>query len=316
MNLPLLQVQHLSKQFRIGRHLMHAVRDVSFSLASGKILGLGGESGCGKSTLGKLLMRLIEPTKGSIAFEGQDLWRLNSQEIKSWRSKIQMIFQHPAASLNPCFTVEDTLSESLTIHGLAKGAERAKRLAELLSEVGLTEDYLKRLPHQLSGGQKQRVSIARALAVEPRLLICDEPFASLDVTVQVQIIHLLVRLQREKLLTYVVISHDLSVLRYLTHDLAIMYLGEIVEWGPSAEVYEKPLHPYTQALVSAVLSSDPVKERQRSRIILMGETPSLIRPTQGCPFFFTLSACPAGMQKSEAPLARNQAGPFRGLPQL
>lgn len=281
---PILDIQRLSKHYRLGREIVQAVQDVSFSLMPGEILGLGGESGCGKSTIGKLIMRLIEPTAGALFFEGQNLLH-----IHAWRQNIQMIFQHSSASLNPRFTVEDTLNEPFIIHGLAQGLERAQRLIELLSQVGLSEDYLKRLPHELSGGQKQRIAIARALAVKPRLLICDEPFSALDVSVQAQIINLLARLQREQHLSYLVISHDLSILRYLSHRLAIMYLGQIVEWGPSASVYESPLHPYSQALVSAVLSTDPMKERQRSRVVLKGEVPSLLHKAPGCAFY---ARCP------------------------
>ena len=289
MPIPLLDVQHLSKQFRLGGRILHAVEDVSFSLLPGEILGLGGESGCGKSTVGKLLMRLLEPTAGSIFFDGEELEGSALRRSRAWRRKIQMIFQHPAASLNPRMTVEETLAEPFIIHGLAHGKERLKRLGALLGQVGLSEEYLKRLPHELSGGQKQRIAIARALAVDPLLLICDEPFSALDVSVQAQIINLLAQLQREQHLSYLIISHDLSILRYLTHRLAIMYLGQLMEWGSSTDVYDHPLHPYTQALVSAVLFPDPFKERQRSRIFLKGDIPSLIRPAQGCPFY---SRCP------------------------
>lgn len=289
MTKPLLDIQHLSKQFRLGGKIFHAVQDVSLSLMPGEILGLGGESGCGKSTIGKLLIHLLEPTTGSIFFEGHDLRQLAAGKSRAWRRKIQMIFQHPASSLNPRMTVEETLAEPFIIHDLAKGKERAQRLSTLLTQVGLSEEYLKRLPHELSGGQKQRVAIARALAVQPLFLICDEPFSALDVSVQAQIINLLARLQREQNLAYLIISHDLSILRYLTQRLAIMYLGQLVECGPSTEVYDHPLHPYTQALVSAVLSPDPTKERQRQPIVLKGEVPSLTRPSQGCPFY---ARCP------------------------
>lgn len=289
MTKPLLQVEQLSKQFLVGKQMIPAVKKISFTLAPGEILGLGGESGCGKSTIAKLLMGLMRPTSGSISFNGEDLLKLASQRSQAWRQKIQMIFQHPAASLNPRFTVEEVLAEPFIIHNIAKGADRIKRIVELLNQVGLSEEYRKRLPHELSGGQKQRIAIARALAVEPELLICDEPFSALDVSVQAQIINLLAQLQREKDLGYLVISHDLSILRYLTHRLAIMYAGQFVEWGPSASVYNHPLHPYSQALISAVLSPDPLKERQRSRIVLKGEVPSMLRPTEGCPF---ASRCP------------------------
>lgn len=286
---PLLNVKHLSKKFRMGNRDLWAVQNLSFSLMPGEILGIGGESGCGKSTLAKLLMCLLEPTAGSIQFEGKDLVNLSSRKSSVWRRKMQMIFQHPAASLNPRMTVEKILAEPFIIHGLAKGTDRSIRLAALLAQVGLSEAFLKRLPHELSGGQKQRLAIARALAVEPQLLICDEPFSALDVSVQAQIVNLLARLQRDQNLAYLIISHDLMLLRYLSHRLAIMYLGQIVEWGPSAEVYDHPLHPYTQALVSAVLIPDPLKERQSSHIFLKGEVPSLIPPPKGCPFY---ARCP------------------------
>lgn len=284
MVVPLLEVKHLSKQFRLGKQTLYAVQDVSFSLMPGEILGLGGESGCGKSTIGKLLMHLIKPTAGSISFNGQDMHLLTACHSQAWRRQIQMIFQHPAASLNPRLVVEEILAEPFIIHGVAKGRERATKIAFLLSQVGLSTDYLQRLPHELSGGQKQRVAIARALALEPSLLICDEPFSALDVSIQSQIINLLSQLQRERHLSYLLISHDLSILRYLAHQLAIMYAGHLVEWGPSQEVYYHPLHPYSQALVSAVLCADPFKERQRARIVLKGEISSLTRPSQGCPF--------------------------------
>lgn len=303
MTAPLLEVRHLSKHFRLGKQVIRAVQNVSFSLFPGEIVGLGGESGCGKSTIGKLLMRLVEATSGSIFFEGHDLSRLSSHQARAGRRKMQMIFQHPAASLNPRFTVEETLTEPFIIHGLAQGMERSKRIASLLAQVGLSEDYLKRLPHELSGGQKQRIAIARALAVHPRLLICDEPFSALDVSIQAQIINLLAQLQREQHLAYLIISHDLSILRYLTQRLAIMYLGELVEWGPSTEVYDNPLHPYSQALVSAVLSPDPFKERQRSRIFLKDDLPSHTTPSQGCPFY---ARCPYAQTKCQTvkPLQR------------
>lgn len=296
MTVPLLDVKHLFKQFRLGKQLVRAVQDVSFSLQPGENLGLGGESGCGKSTVGKLLMRLIEPTSGSIVFDGQELSHLTARQSRLWRRKMQMIFQHPAASLNPRMTVEETLAEPFIIHGLAHGTERLKRITDLLAQVGLSEEFLKRLPYELSGGQKQRIAIARALAVHPRLLICDEPFSALDVSVQAQIINLLAQLQREQPLSYLIISHDLSILRYLTHRLAIMYLGQLVEWGPSSEVYDHPLHPYSQALVSAVLSSDPVQERQRSRIFLKDDVASLLRPSEGCPFY---ARCPLALPKCQ-----------------
>ncbi len=297
MTTPLLQIQHLSKKFRLGKQTFYAVRNVSFSLYPGEILGLGGESGCGKSTIGKLLMGLLEPTEGSIFFEGQDIRRLTADQSRIWRRKMQMIFQHPAASLSPRFTVEEILAEPFVVHGLDQGIERSKRLIALLNQVGLSENYLKRLPHELSGGQKQRIAIARALAFNPRLLICDEPFSALDVSVQAQIINLLARLHQEEQLAYLIISHDLSILRYLAQRLAIMYSGEIVEWGPSGEVYEQPLHPYTQALVSAILSTHPLQEHQRSRIFLKDSIPNRSRSAQGCPFY---DRCPQAQTKCQS----------------
>lgn len=285
MNYPLLEVRHLSKQFQLKGKLLQAVQDVSFSLFSGEILGIGGESGCGKSTIGKMLMGLMEPTTGSIVFEGQKLSDLTRQRSQDWRRHIQMVFQHPAASLNPRMSIKETLEEPFLIHSLAKGEEKFKQIRELLLQVGLSEDFLDRMPNELSGGQKQRIAIARALTLKPRLLICDEPFSALDVSVQSQIINLLVKLQREHHLAYLIISHDLSILRYLTQRLIIMYLGQMMECGDSNEVYTNPLHPYSQALVSAVLLPDPSQERNRSHVCVKGDVPSLLAPATGCPFY-------------------------------
>lgn len=285
----LLDVHHLSKKFSLKGHLLHAVQNVSFSLKPGEILGLGGESGCGKSTIGKMLMGLIAPTNGSIFFEGQKLSDLIHQRSQSWRRHIQMIFQHPAASLNPRMNVQEILEEPFLIHRLAKGETRFKQIVKLLEQVGLPKDFLKRMPCELSGGQKQRIAIARTLALEPRLLICDEPFSALDVSIQAQIINLLADLQRKHQLTYLVISHDLSILRYLTHRLAIMYLGQIMEMGSSDEVYHYPLHPYSQALVSAILLPEPQQDCKKTQIFIKGEVPSLIKLSVGCPFY---NRCP------------------------
>lgn len=281
---PLLEVRHLSKYFRLNKQILHAVQDVSFTLSSGEILGIGGESGCGKSTIGKMIMGLLEPTSGSILFEGQELSNLSHQRSQSWRRDIQMIFQHPAASLDPRMNVKEILKEPLIIHRLAKGKDKDDDLVKLLGQVGLSEDFLGRMPHELSGGQKQRIAIARALALQPRLLICDEPFSALDVSVQAQIINLLASLHREHQLSYLIISHDLSILRYLAHRLAIMYMGQLMELGPSNEVYQEPLHPYTQTLVSAVLLPDPSQKRKPSHVFMKKEVPSRMQPSTGCPF--------------------------------
>lgn len=282
---PLLTVQHLTKQFLLKGQLLRAVEDFSLTLSQGEILGIGGESGCGKSTLAKLLMGLMTPTSGSILLKGQNLSHLIKQKSQGWRREIQMIFQHPASSLDPRLTIEKILAEPLIIHGIAKGQELTKRAANLLSQVALSEDYLKRLPHELSGGQKQRIAIARAMALEPQLIICDEPFSALDVSVQAQMINLLTDLHRKKNLSYLIISHDLSILRYLTDNMAIMYLGQMVEYGPSQEVYNHPLHPYSQDLISAVLEPNPEKERLRTQVVVKGEVPGLLNPPKGCPFY-------------------------------
>lgn len=287
--IPLLDVQNVSKQFLLKGQALHALQNFSFTLSHGEILGLGGESGCGKSTVAKLLMGFIQPTSGSIFFNGQNLADLIAQKSHAWRRHIQMIFQHPTASLNPRLTVEKTLAEPFIIHGLAKGKELSNQLITLLSQVGLSEDYLKRLPHELSGGQKQRIAIARALALKPQLLICDEPFSALDVSVQAQLINLLAHLQSEHHLSYLIISHDLSILRYLTHRMAIMYLGQMIEYGISQDVYSDPLHPYSQTLISAVLLTNPWQERQKSHVVIKGEVPSLLHPPSGCPFY---TRCP------------------------
>ena len=297
---PLLEVQHLSKQYCLNRQILHAVDDVSFLLAPGEILGIGGESGSGKSTIGKLLVGLLEPTSGSIFFEGKriaDLMRRHSQE---WRRGIQMIFQHPAASLNPRMKIKEILEEPFLIHDRSINKEkRGELIRELLLQVNLKEELLSRFPHELSGGQKQRIAIARALALKPRLLICDEPFSALDVSVQGQIIDLLIELHRAHQLAYVIISHDLSILRYFTHRLMIMYLGQLVELGPSEEVYTHPLHPYSQALISAVLLPEISQEDSQTKKmteIIQGELSTLSSPIIGCPYY---ERCPYAMKICE-----------------
>lgn len=284
MKPPILRAELLCKEYHLGRKILHAVKNVSLILHKGEILGLGGESGCGKSTLGRLLIQLLKPTRGSIFFEEEEIIRSNGRSER-WRRELQMIFQHPAASLDPRYSIEEVISEPLAIHQKSlRGNERREVVVSLLEQVGLSEEILFRFPAELSGGQKQRVAIARALAAEPSVLIFDEPFSALDVSVQAQIINLLVRLHREKDLSYLVISHDLAVLRYLTHRMLIMYLGEIVEQGPSEEIFDNPLHPYSQALISAVLLPDPVKQKERKLVTMKGEvTPASSIPL-GCPF--------------------------------
>lgn len=289
MTFPLLKIQNLHQEFRVKGRILHALQDFSLTLPQGEILGLGGESGCGKSTAAKLIMGFMPPTRGSIYFEGKNLNALAQQKSQDWRERIQMIFQHPAGSLNPRLTVEETLLEPFIIHDLAKGEERSRRIREILAQVGLTEEELFRFPNELSGGQKQRIAIARAIACQPRLLICDEPFSALDVSVQAQIIELLKKLQIDQGMSYLVISHDLSILHYLAHRMAIMYLGMIVEIGSSSEVYGNPLHPYSQLLIDSVLVPDPIKERKKSVVRIKGDVPSLFSLPTGCPFY---SRCP------------------------
>ncbi len=279
MNDTLLTVKDLSKHFRLGNKIIPAVQSISFTLLRGEILGLGGESGCGKSTLGKLLLRLTEPTKGSVRFENQDVFNLSNKDLKHLRRHMQMIFQHPASSLNPCMTIEEILWEPFHIHGLAS-KEKTPFIEELLNQVGLPTHFAKRLPQELSGGQKQRVAIARALALEPKLIVCDEPFSALDVSVQGQLINLMQAIQQRLGLSYILISHDLGVMRHFTHRLAIMYLGEFVELAPSSSLFTTPLHPYTQALLDAT----PTLDLQKQPSALQGEIPSLLQPIDGCPF--------------------------------
>ncbi|WP_068467348.1 ABC transporter ATP-binding protein [Candidatus Protochlamydia phocaeensis] len=282
--LPLLTVENLSKQFRLNGRPVQIIHPLSFSLNPGEIFGLGGESGCGKSTLAKLLLRLIEPSSGSIWFEGKDLVQQSASALKPIRRHMQMVFQNPSTSLNPRMNVEDILYEPFSIHGLLSRPQRSERVRELLRQVGLPGQFLTRLPQELSGGQKQRLAIARAIALEPRLLICDEPFSALDISIQAQLVNLLKELQSRLKLTYLFISHDLAVMRYFTHRIAIMYLGQFVELAPSQSLFATPLHPYTQALIAAAPALDFNFEKKKSLTVLKGDIPSLLHPPQGCAF--------------------------------
>ena len=286
----LLEVKNLKVHFPVKpglfsrvRESVKAVDDVSFSLAPSETLGLVGESGCGKSTLGRAIMRLVEPTVGEIFLGGEEITRMNGAELRSRRHKFQMIFQDPFSSLNPRMTVEEIVGEALDIHQLTDSqSARKKRIAELLEAVGLDAVYAQRYPHEFSGGQRQRIGIARALAVEPEIIICDEPVSALDVSVQAQIINLLRDLQQQRGLAYLFIAHDLAVVEHISRRVMVMYLGKIVETTDAKTLIRRPQHPYTQALISAVPEADPDSKRQR--IILPGEVPSPIHPPGGCPF--------------------------------
>jgi oligopeptide transport system ATP-binding protein len=288
--MPLLEVKNLKVHFPVKRGMfqaahefVRAVDEVSFGIAPGETLGLVGESGCGKTTLGRAIVRLVEPTAGTVSLEGADITQLEGAALRAQRRKLQMIFQDPYGSLNPRMTVQDIVGEALDIHGLAENkSARQKRIAELLKAVGLDATYAQRYPHEFSGGQRQRIGIARALAVEPKLIVCDEPVSALDVSVQAQIINLLQDLQQQHGIAYLFIAHDLAVVEHISRRVMVMYLGKIVELAEARAIIRAPKHPYTQALISAVPVVDPDSKRQR--IILPGDVPSPIDPPPGCPF--------------------------------
>jgi oligopeptide transport system ATP-binding protein len=285
----LLKIEGLKKYFPIQGGIfsktvgyVKAVDGVSFHVDKGEIMGLVGESGCGKTTVGRLILRLYEPTAGEIYFEGANISKLSGHEMRNARKILQIIFQDPYGSLNPRMTIGDIIGEPLLIHNIAKGKEREQRVADILETVGMSPRYMKRYPHEFSGGQRQRIGIARALALNPKLIVCDEPVSALDVSIQAQVINLLEDLQGKFGFTYLFIAHDLSVIKHISDRVAVMYLGKIVELANTEELYGNPLHPYTEALLSAVPIPDP--SLNRKRIVLEGDVPSPINPPSGCHF--------------------------------
>ncbi len=288
----LVRVENLVKYFPITRGIIiqrqvgavHAVDGLTFDIYKGETLGLVGESGCGKSTTGRTILQLYRPTSGSVHFEGVDLVKLKGEELRRMRRRMQMIFQDPYASLNPRMTVGEIIGEPLIIHNVARGREVQERVERLLELVGLNPAYANRYPHEFSGGQRQRIGVARALALQPSFIVCDEPISALDVSIQAQVVNLLEDLQQEFGLTYLFIAHDLSMVRHISNRVAVMYLGVIVELATRDELYNHPLHPYTQALLSAVPIPDPAVEKKRKRIILQGDVPSPVNPPSGCRF--------------------------------
>ena len=296
----ILEVRHLKKYFKTSRGMLHAVDDINFTLERGKTLGLVGESGCGKSTTGRVILRLLEPTDGEIIFEGKDISKLSKSEMRHMRKDMQIIFQDPFSSLDPKKTVSQIIAEPIIENRIIKGKlAREERVLELMDTVGLAERYINTYPHELDGGRRQRIGIARALAMEPKLIICDEPVSALDVSIQAQILNLLKDLQKKLGLTYIFITHDLSVVNHFSDDIAVMYLGQIVEKAPAEELFDNPVHPYTQALLSAI----PIPElgHQRQRVQLKGEITSPIEPPAECRFAKRCLMCNEEVCKKTVP---------------
>jgi oligopeptide/dipeptide ABC transporter ATP-binding protein len=307
---PLIEVQHVKKYFPIRKGVLqrevarvHAVDDVSFVVREGETLGLVGESGCGKSTLGRTIVRLLEPTEGQIRFRERSIEKLGTRSLRPLRREMQMVFQDPYASLNPRKRVGSIIGDPLKIHSIGDKASRKKQVEELLDTVGLSPEHYNRFPHEFSGGQRQRIGIARALALRPKLIVADEPVSALDVSIQSQMLNLLEDLQNEFQLTYIFIAHDLGVVRHVSDRIAVMYLGKLVELSPAEELYQRPIMPYTEALLSAVPIPDPDLARKRERIVLEGDVPSPINPPSGCRFHPRCRYATAICKEVEPPLA-------------
>ena len=306
---PIIRVEQLEKRFQIRsgsigkKGLIHAVNGVTLEIGRGETLGLVGESGCGKSTLGRTILKVYEPDGGRIFCDGTDITDFSRRQMRPWRKRMQMIFQDPYASLNPRFTVGELIAEPMQIYETCTPQEQTERVQELLRTVGLKPDHIRRYPHEFSGGQRQRIGIARALALEPEFIVCDEPISALDVSIQAQIVGLLERIQDEKGISYLFIAHDLTMVRHISHRIGVMYMGELVEIGQADEVCEHPVHPYTRLLMSAVPIPDPVRARQQTRILPQGEVPSPIDLPPGCPFS---PRCPYATEQ-----CRNAVPPLR-----
>jgi oligopeptide/dipeptide ABC transporter ATP-binding protein len=310
MSRNLIEIRNLKKYFNIGKgQSLKAVNDISLDIKQGETLGVVGESGCGKSTAGRTILRLYEPTEGSVNFNGTNIYSLSGSKMKALRREMQMIFQDPYASLNPRMTISDIIGEALDVHKLVHSkAERKRRIEDLLDLVGLNPDHVTRYPHEFSGGQRQRIGIARALAVDPKFIICDEPISALDVSIQAQVVNLLQELQSKMGLTYLFIAHDLSMVKHISDRVAVMYLGKVVEIAESGELYANPSHPYTKALLSAIPIPDPEVEAARERIVLKGDLPSPVNPPSGCHF---RTRCPLASEKCaavEPPLVETRPG--------
>lgn len=287
----LIEVNNLKKYFPVKKsslfnktQYLKAVDDVSFYINEGETFGLVGESGCGKSTTGRSIIRLFDISDGEVLYRGEDISKLRESELKPYRRKMQAIFQDPYSSLNPTLTVEDLISEPLEVYNIGNKKERNERVLELLDKVGLSKKHMDRYPHEFSGGQRQRIGIARALSTNPEFILCDEPISALDVSIQAQVVNMLEDLQEEMGLTYLFIAHDLSMVRHISHRIGVMYLGKLVEIGPSEEIYNHPAHPYTQALLSSVLEPDPRKAKEKRMRALEGDVPSPLNPPSGCKF--------------------------------